>query len=224
MRNYERIGNYVMTRAGSNLSAVLYSLKKGGARGREALSRILGRIQQLPEEPYSGFDFVTTDLNDVIFGLKATRQGPLLDARILSDGTLRCLAVLTALETVEPGSRIIIEEFDNGLHPSRVGVLTQAIWDCAHRRNLNVLVTTHNPATLDALTEEQLTGVVLCFWDKKQKASRLLPLLDLPRADVLLERGHLGDLVTKRIIDQHLAPGFEQTQKKKTAEWLKALP
>jgi predicted ATPase len=224
MRSYERIGNRLLSRNGGNLSAALYALKKGDEQEKTALSRILGWIRQLPEEPYKDFGFVTTELNDVIFGLKETRQGPLLDARVLSDGTLRCLALLTALETVEQGSRIIVEEFDNGLHPSRVGVLTQAIWDCAHRRQLDILVTTHNPATLDALTEEQLAGVVLCFWDKKQKTSRLLPLFELPRADILLERGHLGDLVTSRIIEQHLTPGFEEHRKQKAADWLKALP
>lgn len=81
------------------------------------------------------------------------------------------------------------------------------------RRNLNVLVTTHNPATLDGLTREQWEGVVLCFWDREKKASRLVPLLELPRADVLLERGHLGDLVTRRVLEQHLMPGFEESQK-----------
>jgi hypothetical protein len=224
MRSYERIGNRHLSRNGGNLSAALFALKRGDEQEKASLSRILHWIRQLPEEPYKDFGFVTTELNDVIFGLKETRQGPLLDARILSDGTLRCLAVLTALETVAPRSLVFIEEFDNGLHPSRVGLLTQAIWDCANRWELNVLVTTHNPATLDALTEEQLAGVVLCFWDKKQKASRLLPLLELPRADVLLERGHLGDLVTRRILEQHLAPGFEEHQKQAATDWLKALP
>ena len=50
---------------------------------------------------------------------EGTNGGVLVDARLLSDGTLRMLAVVTALETVPTGSRIIIEEFDNGLHPSR---------------------------------------------------------------------------------------------------------
>jgi hypothetical protein len=224
MRTYERIGNRTLARNGSNLAAVLYALKNGTAEEQASLQRILGWIKQLPEEPYKSFEFVTTDLHDVIFGLRETKSSPLVDARMLSDGTLRCLAVLVALETAELGARVILEEFDNGLHPSRVGVLTQAAWDCAQRRRLNVLVTTHNPATLDSLTEEQLAGVVLCFWDKKQKASRLLPLLELPRADVLLERGHLGDLVTRRILEQHLVPGFEEHQKQKATEWLKALP
>ncbi|HYO70659.1 MAG TPA: ATP-binding protein [Archangium sp.] len=224
MRAYERIGNRVLSRDGANLSSVLYALGNGSEEDREALVRILERIKQLPEEPFEAFDFVVTSLNDVIFGIRETKGGTLVDARLLSDGTLRCLAVLTALETVEKGSRVIIEEFDNGLHPSRVSVLTQAISEACTRRNLNVLCTTHNPATLDGLSREQLEGVVLCFWDRAQKASRLVPLLELPRADVLLERGHLGDLVTRRVLEQHMMPGFEENQKAKAQEWLDSLP
>ena len=56
----------------------------------------------------------------MIFGLEEVADNFFVDASIMSDGTLRSLAVLTALETVEPNSRVIIEEFDNGLHPSRI--------------------------------------------------------------------------------------------------------
>ena len=224
MRAYERIGNRVLARDGANLSAVLYALHKGSEAERASLARILQRIRQLPEEPFETFDFVVTELNDVIFGIRETKDGPLVDARLLSDGTLRCLAVLTALETVGEMARVVIEEFDNGLHPSRVKLLAEAISEACTRRKLNVLVTTHNPATLDGLTREQLEGVVLCFWDRAKKASRLVPLLELPRADVLLERGHLGDLVTRRVLEQHLMPGFEETQKARAQEWLDSLP
>ena len=224
MRAYERIGNRVLARDGANLSAVLYALHKGSEAERASLARILQRIRQLPEEPFEAFDFVVTELNDVIFGIRETKDGPLVDARLLSDGTLRCLAVLTALETVGEKARVVIEELDNGLHPSRVTLLAEAISEACARRKLNVLVTTHNPATLDGLTREQLEGVVLCFWDRAKKASRLVPLLELPRADVLLERGHLGDLVTRRVLEQHLMPGFEETQKARAQEWLDSLP
>ncbi|MBN1210485.1 MAG: ATP-binding protein [Myxococcaceae bacterium] len=223
MRAYERIGNRVLARDGANLSAALYALHKGSEEERAALERILQRIRQLPEEPFEEFDFVVTPLNDVLFGIREVKGGPIVDARLLSDGTLRCLAVLSALETVEKGSRVIIEEFDNGLHPSRVNILTQALSEACERRELKVLVTTHNPATLDGLSREQLEGVVLCVWDRSRKASRLVPLLELPRADVLLERGHLGDLVTRRVLEQHVMPGFEEQQKAKAQEWLDSL-
>jgi predicted ATPase len=220
MRAYERIGNRVLARDGANLSAVLYALHKGSEEEQAALARVLQRIRQLPEEPFEEFDFVVTSLNDVLFGIRDVKEGPIIDARLLSDGTLRCLAILTALETAEKGSRVIIEEFDNGLHPSRVNVLTQAISEACDRRQLKVMVTTHNPATLDGLGRDHLEGVVLCFWDKTRRASRLVRLLELPRADVLFESGHLGDLVTRNVLERHLMPGFEEAQKAKAQEWL----
>jgi len=224
MRAYERVGNRILSREGSNLSAVLYALQQGTDAERAALLRILEKIRQVPEEPLQDFAFVTTSLNDVLFGFRERPEGPILDARLLSDGTLRCLAVLTALETVAENSRVVIEEFDNGLHPSRVRVLTQAISDACLRRKLNVVCTTHNPATLNGLSTEEMKGVVLCFWERGTGASRLMPLLQLPRADVLLERGQLGDLVTRRVLEQHLLPNFEERQKAKAKEWLDSLP
>ena len=222
MHNYERVGDTILKRNGSNLSAVLYGLSMGDEDQRATLQRLLEKIRQLPDEPYVGFDFTLTDLGDVIFGFQES-SGYKVDARVLSDGTLRTLAILTAFETVAEGSRIVIEEFDNGLHPSRVAVLAEAIAEVAQNRELNVLVTTHNPATMNFLTREQLDGVVVCTWDDENGSASLVRLNELPRYDEFLERGRLGDLVTRRVIDQYLAPGFEKKRQKKVLDWLESL-
>ncbi len=222
MHSYERVGDTILKRNGSNLSAVLYGLSTGDDEQQAILQRLLEKIRQLPDEPYQNFDFTLTDLGDVIFGFQE-RSGYKVDARVLSDGTLRTLAILTAFETVAKGSRIVIEEFDNGLHPSRVGVLTKAIAEIAKNRRLQVLVTTHNPATMNFLTREQLDGVVVCTWDAENKSATLVRLDELPRYDEFLERGRLGDLVTRRVIDQYLAPEFEEQRQKKVLAWLESL-
>ncbi len=223
MHGYERIGNNVLSKDGTNLSAVLYALSTGDENQKAALDRLLSQISQLPDEPYKKFSFTTTDLGDVIFGLRE-KMGYTVDARSLSDGTLRTLAILTALETVQEYSHVIVEEFDNGLHPSRVGVLTSAIAETIERRDLRVLVTTHNPATMNNLTPEQMKGVVLCTWSEEKQAADLIALESLPRSDELLERGPLGDLVSRRVIEQYLAPEFEEQHRQKMLEWVKALP
>ncbi len=222
MHGYERIGNSVLSRDGANLSAVLYALSVGDEAQQASLAGLLSRIRQLPDEPYEEFSFTTTDLGDVIFGLQE-RTGFTVDARALSDGTLRTLAILTALDTVQEGSRVIVEEFDNGLHPSRVEVLTAAIADATQRRKLKVLVTTHNPATMNSLTDEQMKGVVLCTWSQTREAADLIELTDLPRFDEFLERGQLGDLVSRRVVEQYLAPEFEERQRDKVLKWVEAL-
>lgn len=223
MHGYERIGNNVLSKDGANLSAVLYSLSTEDETQRASLDRLLSQISQLPDEPYDKIDFTDTDLGDVIFWLRE-KTGYKVDARSLSDGTLRTLAILTALETVQEGSHVIVEEFDNGLHPSRVGVLTSAIAEATERRNLRVLVTTHNPATMNNLTPEQMQGVVLCTWSEEKQAADLVELDSLPRSDELLERGQLGDLVSRRVIEQYLAPEFEEQHRQKMLEWVEALP
>ncbi|MCE2435816.1 MAG: ATP-binding protein [Candidatus Latescibacteria bacterium] len=223
MRDYERIGNNILSKDGANLSAVLYSLTDGDETQRASLDRLLSQISQLPDEPYDKIDFTTTNLGDVIFWLRE-KTGYKIDARSLSDGTLRTLAILTALETVQAGSHVIVEQFDNGLHPGRVGVLTSAIAETIERRDLRVLVTTHNLATMNNLTPEQIKGVVLCTWSEEKQAADLIALESLPRSDELLERGPLGDLVSRRVIEQYLAPEFEKQHRQKMLEWVKTLP
>ena len=220
MRRYERIGHDSLLRDGSNLSSVLYGLKKNG---NAKLDELFGHIRQVPDEPYREFDFVTTQLGDVIFGMQEEHSEHLSDARMLSDGTLRTLAVLTAVATGERHSRVVVEEFDNGLHPSRVASLVQAIAQTGEERNINVLLSTHNPEVLNVLTPDQQQNVVLAFRSKDDYCSQLLPLTQVARYDELLERGRLGDLVTRRIVDQHLDPDFENKRSEAMRRWLAEL-
>jgi predicted ATPase len=224
MRDYGRIGNNVLLRDGSNLSPVLHGLSIGTDDEKATLRRIAERVRQLPEEPFGEIAFETTRLGDVIFGFAAEDSQTMLDARLLSDGTLRALAVLTAIETSEPGSRVVVEEFDNGLHPSRVAMMLEAIIDAATRRTLNVLVTTHSPTVLDSLDVDQLASVQVCHWDAARHAAKLTPLHELPRIDELLERGRLGDLVTRRVLESYLLPVSDAERQEQAKKWLAALP
>lgn len=224
MRDYDRIGNTVLLRDGSNLSSVLYGLSVGTEEEKASLARIVERIRQLPEEPFAEIGFETTKLNDVIFGFRTVPEGPLMDARLLSDGTLRTLAVLTAMETCEAASRLVVEEFDNGIHPSRLAMIANALVETATRRGLNVLVTTHNPATLDTLPNEQLAGVLVCHWRMAEGIAAVTPLLELPRVDELLERGRLGDLVTRRVVETYLQPISDAERAAQVEAWLEKLP
>jgi len=222
MRQYERIGAMQLNKDGSNLSAMLYGIKikdETIEESQKLLPKLLDKLKQLPEEPFIDFQFITTEANDVLLALKR-EDSAIIDARLLSDGTLRALAILTALETIPEHSRMVIEELDNGIHPSRVKLLVDTIWECSHRRNLNVLVTTHNPATLNGLTPEQLDCVVVCHYDPIEKADKLTALPDIPDSDILLQKGSLGDLVTRNVLESYLMPNFEEEQKQKAQEWL----
>jgi len=222
MRQYESISAYILNKQGSNLSAVLYAIhQKDETKDKEEqlLPRILAILKQLPEELYSDFEFFITPTNHVLFALKR-EDGVFIDASLLSDGTLRALAILVAVEIVPEGSRIIIEELDNGIHPSRAKLLIDTVWECSHRRALNVLVTTHNPAALNDLTEAQLDCVEVCHYDAMEQADKITPLSQFPFSDGLLQQGKLGDLMTKNVLERYLMPSFAEEQQKKAESWL----
>ncbi len=220
MRQYSPIGLNQLSRNGANISSVLYYLKQYKP---DVLDYILKNIRQLPEEAFESFEFIeTSDDSEILFALKYPNTEKPISAKLLSDGTLRALAILTALETVPEGSRIIIEEIDNGIHPSKANMLINAIWERSKERKLNTLITTHNPATLDSLNNEQLECVVVCHYDKQSQSAKLTPFFELPRIDVLLQKGKLGGLVTRNVIERYLDPEFENEQRKIALEWLES--
>ncbi|MCF1486938.1 ATP-binding protein [Pseudomonas sp. AA27] len=220
MRDYCRLGQNVLLKDGSNISAVLHMMSQ--QKNSEALKRILAVLRQIPEEPFLEFGFVVTTQHDVLLTLKSG-DAP-VDARLISDGTLRALAVLVALESIPERSRVVIEEFDNGLHPSRAEVLLDAIKEIVERKSHNILLSTHNPASLNSLDSEWLANVHVCYWSADEKSSKLVALLDIPKVDSLLEaKGGLGDLVTRSVFETHLAPRFAEDKKQKANEWLKRL-
>jgi hypothetical protein len=242
MRDYENMGQTQLFRDGANLASVLYSLKLlaetdvpaedlkknrmvAAVRQQNAKASfdlILQRIRQLPEDSFTDFVFEKTSLGEVGLGFRYSDQS-VLSSRQMSDGTLRALAILTALETVPSGSRLVVEEIDNGIHPARVKVLMDAVWETAERRKLNVLATTHNPATLDQLSDEQIKSVVLCFHDPAVGASRLLPIPDLPASESMLEQGRLGELMTQQVLEKHVQPGFAEKRAERGLQWLQKI-
>lgn len=240
MRSYERRSETTLARNGYNISPVLYNLhrerrviqrKAEGSRitvvlkhRREELGPILRRISQLPDEPFSDFTFSHLGNDgDVMFAFKSSSGGT-VEARLVSDGTLRALGILTALETSSPDAPLILEEFDNGVHPSRVGVLVDGLFDAAGRRKLKILATTHNPSTMNTLEKNELDSVLLAVTDKAAGGARLVRLADLPDCTGLLELGRLGDLVTRRVYESHLAPDYEEQRKAGFERWVAALP
>lgn len=220
MRDYSRLGQNILLKDGSNISAVLHMMSSQKDTG--ALEKILGVLRQIPEEPFLEFGFSVTSRHDVLLTLNS--GGDSVDARLISDGTLRALAVIVALESIPNGSRVVIEEFDNGLHPSRAEVLLEAIREIVERKKHNILLSTHNPASLNSLSAEWLANVHVCYWNSASKSSCLVPLLNIPQVDSLLEaKGGLGDLVTRSVFEAHLAPRFAEDKKDKAKEWLRRL-
>jgi predicted ATPase len=207
---------------GSNLSSVLFELCDVEGRKDE----VLEFIRSLPEQDIRDIDFVQTQRNEVMVQLTESFGGSsrTWDAPNLSDGTLRVLAVAAALLSASEGSLVIIEEMDNGVHPSRAEVLLKTIQSVARTRNLRVLLTTHNPALVDSLPFESAGDVVYCYRDPDDGSSRLTRLQDLVEYPDLIARGPLGHLMTEGVVERYVKQAVTAEQRKlKRLQWVSAL-
>ena len=146
------------------------------------------------------------------------------DASLLSDGTLRVLAIAAAMLSAQEGSLVVIEEIDNGVHPSRARHLLDSIRSIAERRKLRVLLSTHNPAMLDALPDGAVPDVVFCYRDPESGASKLIRMHEIPDVPELLVQGPLGHLMTsgalERFVKTHRG---SEARKQKAKVWLESL-
>lgn len=222
MREYSYANETALIGDGRNLSGVLYNLCQDPDRKKE----ILDFIKALPEQDFQDISFIETPRSEVMVELTESFGGrkETWDAPILSDGTLRVLAVGAAVLSAPEGSLIAIEEIDNGVHPSRAGMLLHSIQRIAEKRNLRVVLTSHNPALLDSLPDSSIPHVVCCYRDPDEGDSQLIRLEDLRKYPDLVARGPLGRLMTRGIIEQYLhGQSDPEEQRKKDKAWLESV-
>ena len=137
-------------------------------------------------------------------------QAHTVDARGMSDGTLRYLAIVTAMLTRQPGSLLVIEEIDNGLHPSRAHVLVKMLRQLGNERGIDVIVTTHNPALLDAAGARLVPFISVVHRDNTTGASLLIQLEDIEQLPKLMASGSLGQLSASGRIEAALKQEHSQ--------------
>lgn len=221
MRDYAFTADNRLATDGRNVSSALYDACAHGQR-----DRILDFIRALPEQDIEGIDFLVGPRHEVMVQLVETFGGHAVkrEAPLLSDGTLRVLAIAAALLSAPTGSLVVIEEIDNGIHPSRAGLMLQNILTLARERDLRVLLTSHNPALADALPLVAVPDVVFCYRDPESGASDLRRLEDLPDYPDLVAQGPLGQLMTKGMIDRFAKdPRSPKERQQQALAWLDSL-
>lgn len=206
MRGYSRAGDGTLRRNCNNISAVLYEIRKNRPDEWGEFCRI---VKDLPENEINDIQFVKTQINDVILVQreKNGRSAESIDAARLSDGTLRCIAVLAAVMSEPEHSLIAIEEMDNGIHPSRVIKLLNALCEIAKRRNIDLVLTTHNATVLNGLGKQEILGVSVVYRDAKTFASKIIPFVDINNQAGILASGGLGDAVESEKLIESIKNG-----------------
>jgi predicted ATPase len=87
---------------------------------------------------------------------EATGSFPL---RLVSEGTLRLLAILAASASLDRPSLVIYEDPEANVHPHRLGQVVELLRRLS-RHDTQVLITTHSPPLLDLISSEDT--IVLC--------------------------------------------------------------
>jgi len=183
---------------GGNVSAVVCNI----CESSEDKKGLLEFIRMLPEQDIKAIDFEKTKNNDVMVelheGFGSSKNTP---ASLLSDGTLRALAIGAALYNAPKGAMVVIEEIDNGIHPSRAKRLVDQLYRIAEARDLQIVVTTHNPALMDAIPPEGQQDVLCCYRNKETKGSEIRRLGDMPTFLDVLAQGALGKSATSERLE-----------------------
>jgi predicted ATPase len=218
MRSYVPEKDVELRRDASNISAVLWQMKQTG--GGEVNARIAQAVNALPEHPIAGLTFVRTALGDVMVVLDEAFNGKIeqIPARQMSDGMLRMLGITAAVlgggdslsiarapSGAEQSPTILIEELENGLHPSQAANLLALLLDTDERDQL--IITTHSPALLNALSGHLHKGVLVVSRDVDTGISSVDRLVDLPGYQRALATDTLGGLVESgKLADAYVQP------------------
>lgn len=222
MRSYSFREDTELREDASNISSVLATICKN----KEKRKLLMEFARCLPEQDISNISFIQTERNDVMFRLHETFGGVTqkMDAPLLSDGTLRMLAVGSAMLGLPSGSLVIMEEIDNGLHPGRAEMLIKNIMNAAEKRNLQVLATTHNPALMNAIPDGELGNVLCCYRNATDGKSDITRLEDMKLFPELMAAGSLGKLVEENVLWKYLKNAHSDAQRREASlRWLKTL-
>lgn len=139
-----------LTASGDNLANVIQYLRESHP---DRLDRILDALaRRVPR-----LDRVTAEMMPDGRLLLLVKDAPFsepVQARFASDGTLKMLAYLVALNDPDPPTLVGIEEPENHLHPRLLAELTEECRRASARCQL--MVTTHSPFFVDGLRPEEL--------------------------------------------------------------------
>ncbi|WP_441964557.1 AAA family ATPase [Mycolicibacterium houstonense] len=207
MREYVPDRDNVLRRNAENLSATLKRL----VEDPDVQDTLLEMTRSLSEAQVSGLTSVTSPLGDVMVTIEEMIGGVRrkVSARLMSDGTLRFLAIAAAMldrpeptTTISNGRILVVEELENGLHPSQAALLLARLKLTAPEHGIRTVATTHSPAIMDALSGEDHESVMVSTRDD-EGWSRVDRLTEFPDYFEVVSRTSLGESAVR---DQ-LRPG-----------------
>ena len=164
--------------SGELIAPFLYRLK-----GNEKHARSFHAIARALRTVIPSIESLSVDLDPErgTIDLRICQQGTEYSSRVISEGTLRILALCSIAANPWPARLVAFEEPENGVHPRRIEVISKLLASIAENEDRQVVVTTHSPTFVSAMLEMKrehpnLIELVRCIQDGR--ATRIEPFQD----------------------------------------------
>jgi predicted ATPase len=191
MRDYGRRGAPLGSE-GKNFSGALATLCDDPATKHS----LVDWLREVCAPEVADLDFAEVkELGDVM-AIFREEGGARISARSISDGTLRFLGTLLALRTAQRGEVVLIEEIEEGLHPTRIHLLVELLESVVRERGIQVIASTHSPVVLQWLSPEALRDVIVFGRVPDREGTLMQRLGDLPHVDEVVWSKGIEELFT----------------------------
>ena len=137
--------------SGEWIAPFLYRLKEG--EGHSKYFRAIGRALQSAIPTIDSLD-VDLDPRRGTLDIVIRQDGTPYSSRVVSEGTLRVLALCCLAANPWPGKLVAFEEPENGVHPRRIEVIADLLAAMASEGKSQVVVTTHSPTLIAAMLQK----------------------------------------------------------------------
>lgn len=134
---------------GENIAPFLHFLQKERPQHFDAVRRLLRSL--IPSIEYLDVDL---DKKRGVLDITIRQDGISYSSRIISEGTLRILALCSIAAAPYPAPVLAFEEPENGVHPRRLELIVEFLTSLALKQNSQVIVTTHSPLFCAAMIKK----------------------------------------------------------------------
>jgi predicted ATPase len=115
------------------------------------------------------------------------KNGREISSEFISEGMLYYITY-SALKYLEPASLLLIEEPENGLHPSRIKDIMKVLREVS--KTTQVLIATHSPLVINEMQPEEVTVI----WRDEDKGTQKMLMKESPNFDERSKVYALGEL------------------------------
>ncbi len=173
----EKIVNssYTITHNGANLAAALYRIKEDDEYLLTEISRELSKF--LPD--VASLDVNFDELRDLYTIMLTNKNGEVFSSRVLSEGTLRLLALAIIQFDNTHRGLLCFEEPENGIHPARIKLMADMLYGLSAQYDneeislRQVIVNTHSPILIKELLKFERDNNV-SIWLSKMITSTMV--------------------------------------------------